>query len=215
MAYEKTLVEYTEIAGLRWVRNVDVPSGPNSSILLGGRVTTAVIRKGGVNTEYAVWGIHLATNDELTFVRKDDDKPIVVKFVDCRRGSATIGRYFEIETSPDSGKRLVIPRGVAHLPINCNGLITLNTPSLFWDYRSKVRLGGLELDVVNVEKDRDPAKFPTYDVCRFPVPDMLYPAAIRVFKNRYNPKYQAPFVFDRNGQMFVLRKKVQNLEPVG
>jgi hypothetical protein len=214
MAYEKTIVEYPEIEGLRWVRNVDIPSGPNSSILLGGRVTTAVLRRGGVDTEYAVWGIHLATDDELTFVRKEDDTPIIVKFVDCRRGSPTKGRYFEIETTPDSTKRLVIPRGVAHLPIQCNGLITLNTPTLYWDYRSRVTLAGLELDVVNVEKDRDVTKFPTYDVCRYKVPDMLYPAAIRVFKNRYNPSYQAPFVFDRDGKLYVLRKKVQDLQPI-
>ena len=108
----------------------------------------------------------------------------------------------------------MIPRGVADLPIQCNGLETLNTPTLYWDYRSRVTPAGLELDVVNVEKDRDVTKFPTYDVCRFKVPEMLYPAAVRVFKDRYNPRYQASFYFDRNGKLYVLRKKVQELEPI-
>ncbi|HEU4963865.1 MAG TPA: hypothetical protein VFV52_08435 [Bacilli bacterium] len=116
MAYEKVIQTYEEIEGVRWVRNVDIPTGPHSSILLGGRVCTAVIRKPNQYTEYSVWGIHIATDDELTFIQKADDKPVLIKLVDCRKDSPTLQNYLEIETMPDSGKRLVIPRGVAHLP---------------------------------------------------------------------------------------------------
>jgi hypothetical protein len=208
MTYEIVLHEYPEIEGLRWIRNVDIPSGPNSSILLGGKVTTLIIRRGGYKTEYAVWGIHVGTDDQLTFVTKADDKPIVVRFVDCRRHSSTAGAYFEIETTPDASKRLVIPRGVAHLPTNCNGLLTLNTPALYWDFRRRGSMK-LELDVINVERDRDTKKFPRYDVCRFKVPNWAYPVALAVYKDRYDPRYRAPFVFDRNGELYVLRKRIQ------
>jgi len=213
MTYEIVLHEYSEIKDLRWIRNIDIPSGPNSSILLGGKVTTLVIRQGGRNTEYAVWGIHLGTDDQLTFVSKADDKPIVVRLVDCRKDSPTSGVYFEIETTPDSSRRLVIPRGVAHLPTNCNGLITLNTPALYWDFRRNGSMK-LEIDVVNIERDRDVTKFPLYETCRFKVPDWAYPAALAVYKDRYNPRYRAPFVFDRGGQLYVLRKRIQDDELV-
>lgn len=116
MAFEKVIKKYDEIEGLRWVRNIDIPTGPRSSILLGGKISTAVVRQPGHFTEYSIWGIHLATDDELTFVQKGDDKPIVVRCLDCRRGSPTLHNYLEIETNPDTRKRLVIPRGVAHLP---------------------------------------------------------------------------------------------------
>lgn len=210
MSFEKVLQTYDEIEGVRWVRNVNVRTGPNSSILLGGRVSTAVIRQPGHYTEYSVWGIHIATDDELTFIQKGDDKPVVVRMVDCRRGSPTLHNYLEVETMPDPNKRLVIPRGVAHLPTGTNGLITLNTPTLFWDYSS--RFVSLEIDVINVERERDLDRFPTYDVCRFKMPSFLYPAALKIFKDKFNPNFEAPFVFDRGGRMAVLRKKVQNLE---
>lgn len=209
MAYnDEVIEEYKEIKGLKWAKNIDISTGPNSSILLGGKVSTAVIRQPGYNTEYAIWGIHIATNDELTFVRKADDKPILVKCLDCRKGSPTLHNYIEIETKPDTSKRLIIPREVAHLPINVNGLITINTPTLFWDFNKKY-ITNLELDVINVEKDRPLDKFPTYPICRFRLPSFLYPAAHDVYRDRYNPEYQAPFVFDRNGHLVALIKKNQ------
>lgn len=211
MTYEKVIKTYDEIEGIRWLRNVDIRTGPHSSILLGGRVSTAVIRHPGYYTEYSVWGIHIATDDELTFIQKGDDKPILIRLMDCRRGSPTLHHYLEIETMPDSSKRLVIPRGIAHLPTNVDGLITLNTPTLYWDFSR--RFVSLEIDVINVERDRALDRFPIYDVCRFKMPSWLYPAALQIFKKRYNPKYEAPFVFDRGGRLAVLRKRIQNPEP--
>jgi hypothetical protein len=169
-------------------------------------ISTNVIRAPGRPTEYSVWGIHLATDDQLTFISKADDRPIVVKMVDCRYGSLTHHNYMEVTCYPDPGRRLVIPRGVAHLPTNVNGLLTLNMPLIYWDYAK--RLVHPDLDVINVERDRPLDKFPTYEVCRFPVPTWLYPAALKAFKDRYKPEYEAPFIFDRNGQLYVLRKRV-------
>jgi dTDP-4-dehydrorhamnose 3,5-epimerase len=205
--HETTINEYTEIKGVRWVQNIHVPTGSSSGILLGGMISTNVIRKPNQPTEYSVWGIHLATDDQLTFVSKADGEPIVVRMVDCRRHSSSRHNYLEVSASPDPSRRLIIPRGVAHLPTNVNGLITLNTPKIYWDYAK--RLVHPDLDVINVERDRPLDKFPTYDVCRFSVPDWLYPSALKSFKARYKPEFQAPFIFDRNGELYILRKRVQ------
>jgi len=204
--FEKTIENYDTIKGVEWVRNIYVKTGPSSGILVGGMISTNVIRQPAKPTEYSVWGIHLATDDQLTFMSKADDTPIVVKMVDCRAGSSTHHHFLEVTCRPDPGKRLVIPRGVAHLPTNVNGLLTLNTPRIYWDFEK--RLVHPDLDVINIERDRLPEKFPTYKVCRFPLPALLYPMALKSFKLRYRPEYEAPFIFDRNGKLYVLRKRV-------
>ena len=206
MNYETTLKTYDEIEGLRWVRNIDIQTGPYSSVLTGGNVTNLVIRQPGHDTEYKVWGIHLTSDDQLTFVSKSDDKPIVLPFKDCRKRSPTAGRFLEITAEPDTSKRLVIPMGVAHRPINVNGLITLNTPVFYWDYR---RLNGYRMEdvgIINIKKDAEVDDFPLYDVCRFRVPDWAYPISNVLFKENFDPTYNSAFVFDLGGRLHVLRK---------
>jgi hypothetical protein len=205
----KIIRQYTEIVGVKIERNTYVQTGAYSGILVGGMISTNVIRRPNVPTEYSVWGIHLATDDRLTFISKSDDKPIIVKMVDCRRDSPTLHHYLEVECFPDPSQRLIIPRGVAHLPTQVNGLLTLNMPVIYWDFEK--RLVHPDLDVINVERDRALHLFPTYKICRFRVPSWLYPAALAAFKQRYKPEYEAPFIFDRNGELYVLRKKVQTL----
>jgi hypothetical protein len=205
--YESTVHTYKDIEGVKWIRNVHVQTGSASGILVGGMISTNVIRTPGQPTEYSVWGIHLATDDHLTFVAKADDKPVVIRMIDCRRNSPTHHHYLEVSSIPDPTRRLVIPRGVAHLPTNVNGLITLNTPQIYWDCAK--RLVHPDLDVINIERDRPIDRFPTYEICRFPVPSWLYPSALKSFKSRYKPEYQAPFIFDRNGRLYVLRKRAQ------
>lgn len=203
--YEVVVKRYAEIGGVQLVRNTYVRTGSASGILLGGMISTNVIRTPGQPTEYSVWGIHLATDDQLTFIAKADDRPIIVKMVDCRIGSPTHHQYLEVACHPDPGVRLVVPRGVAHLPTNVNGLVTMNTPKIYWDYAR--RLVHPDLDVINVERDRPLDRFPSYKVCRFPLPSWLYPAALKAFKDRYDPAYEAPFIFDRRGELYVLRKR--------
>jgi hypothetical protein len=193
------------IEGVRWVENIHIRTGSHSGILLAGEISTCVIREPQRPTEYSVWGIHLATDDELTFIRKADESPVVIRMVDCRRGSATAGAYTEITCMPDPDRRLVIPRGVAHLPTGVNGLVTVNSPRIYWDWRR--RLVHPDLDVINVERDRPVDRFPLYDVCRFPVPKLLYPAALAAFRTRYRPDLEAPFIFDRGGRLYVLRRR--------
>jgi hypothetical protein len=115
-----------------------VPAGGDSGILLGCLISTAVVRQPNKDNEYAVWGIHLATDDQLTFLSKDDPgQPIVTRMVDCRRHSPTRGTYLEVTSYANVGERLVIPRGVAHLPTDVGGLITINTPTLYWDFKHR------------------------------------------------------------------------------
>jgi hypothetical protein len=213
---ETTVREFPEIEGVKIVRNVHIPTGPSSGILLGGLVSTAVVRHPDKDTEYVVWGIHLATDDQLTFLTKDDhDEPIVTRMVDCRRGSKTQGAYLEVASKPNVAERLVIPRGVAHLPTNVRGLITINTPTLYWDFKHRRANINVELDVINVERDRPVDRFPAYNVCRFPFPAWLYTLALTSFKHNFDAAYEAPFVFDRRGKLFVLRKKVVAGEAYG
>jgi hypothetical protein len=56
--------------------------------------------------------------------------------------------------------------------------------------------------------DRPVDRFPIHDVCRFPFPSWLYTLALVSFKHNFNPGYEAPFVFERRGKLYVLRKKV-------
>jgi hypothetical protein len=206
-SHQKDLIleKYQEIQGVCWVSNVHVVTGSASGILLSGAISTNVVRQAGFYTEYAVWGIHIATDDHLTFISKADDKPIVVKMVDCRKGSPTQGNYLEVVCRPDISRRLVIPRGVAHLPLNVNGLITNNSPKIYWDWRKRPVY--YEMDVINVEKNRPLDKFPVYEICNYSVPQFLYPFMLHSFKTRHNPNYQAPFIFERQGTLYVLRKK--------
>jgi dTDP-4-dehydrorhamnose 3,5-epimerase len=207
MTWETTLETYDEIDGLRWVRNVDLQTGPHSSVLSGDKITNLVVRRSGHETEYRVWGIHLTSDDQLTFVSKGDNKPIVLPFVDCRRGSPTAGKFFEITAKPDTSRRLVIPMGVAHRPINTNGLITLNTPVFYWDYRKLNGHRPDEVGIVNIMRDADVDDFPLYDVCRYKVPSWAYPISLAIFKGHFDPTYNTPFVFDRDGKLHVLRKR--------
>lgn len=204
----KEIESYKEIEGVKIETNTYVQTGMFSGILVGGMISTNVIRKPNSSTEYSVWGIHLATDDRLTFISKGDDNPIIVKMVDCRYNSPTLGNYLEVTCNPDANRRLIIPRGVAHLPTQVNGLITLNMPLIYWDFEK--RLVHPDLDVINIERDRDLKLFPVYKVCRFKVPTWLYPAALSTFKQRYNPNYEAPFIFDRKDELYVLRKKIQS-----
>lgn len=203
---DQVIHQFSEITGVRWLRNIYQPTGLNSGILLGGMISTNVIREPNQPTEYNVWGIHIATDDQLTFICKADDLPIVVKMVDCREWSPTLHNYLEVECRPDPGKRLLIPRGVAHLPANVNGLLTLNMPLIYWDYRR--RLVHPDLDVINIERDRALDQFPKYKVCRYRVPTWVYPVALMAFKQRYKPDFEAPFIFERKGELYVLRKRV-------
>ncbi len=213
---ETTVREFPAIHGVKTVRNVHIPTGPNSGILLGGLISTAVVRQPNKDTEYSVWGIHLATDDQLTFLAKDDpDQPILTRMVDCRRNSPTRGAYLEVTSYPNVGERLVIPRGVAHLPTNVRGLITINTPTLYWDFKHRRANINVDLDVINVERDRPVDQFPVYDVCRFPFPSWLYTLALVSFKHNFDSTYEAPFVFDRGGKLYVLRKKVVAGEAYG
>ncbi|WOD37330.1 hypothetical protein [Nodosilinea sp. E11] len=207
---ERIVQKYTQIRGVQWVENIYVQTGSASGILVGGQISTNVIRTPSKPGEYSVWGIHLATDDQLTFISKADDSPIVVRMVDCRDGSPTLHNYLEVSCQPDSSKRLIIPRGVAHLPTNLNGLITLNTPRIYWDWAK--RLVHPDLDVINVECNRSLDKFPTYKICRYSVPDWMYPAALKAFKSRYRPEYEAPFIFDRHGQLYILRRRTEVAE---
>ncbi|MEU8252685.1 hypothetical protein AB0C06_00255 [Micromonospora inaquosa] len=209
MSWETTIQTYDEIDGLRWVRNVDLQTGPHSSVLSGDKITNLVVRQSGHDTEYRVWGIHLTSDDQLTFVAKSDDKPIVLPFVDCRKGSRTAGNHFEITAYPDTSKRIVIPMGVAHRPINTNGLITLNTPVFYWDYRKLNGHKADEVGIVNIMREAEVEDFPLYDVCRFKVPSWAYPISLALFKERYDPTYNTPFVFDRDSKLHVLRKRAE------
>ncbi len=87
MLYDEQIIEeFDAIKGVRWIRNIYVQTGASSGILVGGMISTNVIRQPDEPTEYSVWGIHIATNDQLTFIHKADNLPIIVKMVDCREG---------------------------------------------------------------------------------------------------------------------------------
>lgn len=162
------------IEGVRWVPNSVVPTGEGQAILLAANpISTVVLRQDEAEGVYPAWGIHLCSDDELTVLRKADGSPIVIDMVDCRKGSPTLRNTLKIECHPDSSRRLVIPRGVAHLPQHLRGCLTLNSPNFYWDYR-KLPMAA-EVDVINVPVGTELNDFPIVPVARYPYPKLLLP----------------------------------------
>lgn len=118
----------SSISGVGWQRHYVVwgDEGAGYSALLD-PAPFQVIDHGESHYENDAYGIHLFSEDRLTFLGKPGED-IYVRLLDCRRGSPTLGRQDELRFKPTPLKFLVIPPGVAHGFRNLEGVFTANRP---------------------------------------------------------------------------------------
>lgn len=137
-------------------------------------VTTLVWRSPSLkDTEYVHYGIHLTVDDGLIFLTKPSSKPILIDLWDVREASSTAGQHMVITINEVDPRRLLrIPRGVAHLPKNLEGVITLNAQNVYYDSRRlPIPENG---DVINIRvEDEERLRRARYPVARYPVPRLF------------------------------------------
>jgi dTDP-4-dehydrorhamnose 3,5-epimerase-like enzyme len=119
------------IAGLQWHPNWRIPNGEDSYVVPFPTLRPAtLVFHGDEKFDYGHYGIHLGQADVLTFLGPSD-QTITGYFIDCREGSETAGQRDFLTWTPDSGRALRIPPGVAHAFEGLEGVDTLNTYELF------------------------------------------------------------------------------------
>lgn len=75
-------------------------------------------------------GLHLGQIDQLTFV-STERKELIGTFIDCRAGSATLGRRVVLRFATSLARKLIIPAGIAHTFENMGRVVTRNDLRLF------------------------------------------------------------------------------------
>ena len=190
---------------MQWERNSVNSSGDQDVLWVGDLFTTMVFRQKDSEGVYPLRGMHYRFDDRLTFIRKEDDLPIIIDMVDLRRGSPTARATLRVECYPDPTRRLVIPRGVAHLPQQLHSCLTLNSPLLYWDYRRFPT--PLDVDIRNFRIDTAPQNLPLVDVARFPYPRVLLPFMLKRFHQLHEHYRLVPHVVvTESGRQLILRK---------
>ena len=205
MTQTYTPIQFPQIEGVQWERNTINHLGDNDLLWVGSLMTTLVYRRESSEGEYPLQGLHYRFDDRLTFVRKSDEMPIIVDMVDLRRGSPTARNTLRVVCRPDPTRRLVIPRGVAHLPQQLKGCLTLNSPVLYWDWRGFPT--PVDVDIRNFQRVADPQKLPLVDVARFPYPKVLLPFMLERFHKLHQHYRLIPHVaVMEDGRQLVLRR---------
>jgi dTDP-4-dehydrorhamnose 3,5-epimerase-like enzyme len=116
------------IAGLGWKRHYIVMGDDQTGYsALIDPSPIQVIDHGLEEYTHDAYGIHLESEDRLTFVG-DENHCIRANFIDCRLGSHTFHKECSITFYPNALKFLVIPPGVAHAFESIQGVFTINRP---------------------------------------------------------------------------------------
>ncbi len=120
--------QISNIDGLGWRRHYIVmgDDATGYSALLD-PAPIQVIDHGSEKYSHDAYGIHLESEDRLTFLGATKSL-IKGNFIDCREGSETFRREVEICFSPSALKYLVVPPGVAHAFEGLENVFTINRP---------------------------------------------------------------------------------------
>jgi dTDP-4-dehydrorhamnose 3,5-epimerase-like enzyme len=117
-----------DIEGLGWKRHLIVWSSDVAGYAaLADAGPIQIIGHGQRHYKTDAYGIHLEWEDRLTFVGPTTQQAIV-RFIDCRKDSPTVGHEFETLFSPSALRMLVIPPGVAHAFEGLEHIFTINRP---------------------------------------------------------------------------------------
>lgn len=161
------------IAGLMWTNHAFVETGDASGIRpLGNRRPYYLVDHGIEPYAHDAFGIHLGQDDHLTFMGRAD-ADVMVEFVDCRRGSATLHQRVELRFAPSAVRTLVIPRGVAHRFAGLENVTTLNQGIAYLDDDGDYQPGN---DVIDWPLSRD--HFPVLTVNSTLAGDGFYDALV-------------------------------------
>jgi hypothetical protein len=134
------------ISGAGWKANLVVWTGDTSGYVpLLERRPKHMIDHGEGQYSHDAYGIHLGGDDHLVFVGPSSLRA-TCELVDCRRGSPTLHSSVIFEFSPDPLRTLVIPRGVAHMFKNLQGIYTINQPHTYLPDSGEYRPGNDVLD---------------------------------------------------------------------
>ena len=139
---------------------------------------------------YPHYGIHIFQDDRLCFVTKDDPKePVVIDLIDCREGAATLHHRDSVSFMVDPTQVIEIPAGVAHMPKNTQGLMTVNLAQLRWDRRFFQHRGD---DVINIPAAQT-ENLPIVRPATFPVPEFLKPLLQAKMSKAINGEFSSQY----------------------
>ena len=127
-----------------------------------------VIDHGSKPYTHDAYGIHLESEDRLTFVGSLT-KEIIGNFIDCRDGSPTWGRETTVTFSPNPKRYLTIPAGVAHAFDGLEDVWTINRPVRCAGDLSIMEPGN---DIIDWPVNRRP--FPSFNINLVDVDDRYY-----------------------------------------
>ncbi|SER57414.1 dTDP-4-dehydrorhamnose 3,5-epimerase family protein [Pseudomonas soli] len=116
------------ISGLGWRRHYIVMGDDHTGYsALIDPSPLQVIDHGTAEYSHDAYGIHLESEDRLTFVG-EESRSIRAHFIDCRLDSPTLHKECSITFHPSALKFLVIPPGIAHAFESIEGVYTINRP---------------------------------------------------------------------------------------
>jgi dTDP-4-dehydrorhamnose 3,5-epimerase-like enzyme len=123
------------IAGLFFEKIPSIQTGEHSKIvpILYG-CPFYIVDHGARKYDFNTYGLHKGQEDNLIFLG-NPQKKIRAEFVDFRAGSPTLHKKIQLEFTPSSSQKLVIPPGVAHAFWGLEDVFTLNRPRLFLNDR--------------------------------------------------------------------------------
>lgn len=204
------VIESTDINGVYWIQNHYIKTSTHSRIVIpspGQGLFSVVSHAFDFSDEdhggYEVYGIHIGQNDVLSFMSLDE-RVIKGKFVDCRKGSPTIHQSIEIEFLGSPEKSLVIERGVAHIFDNLKGMVTLNQPQIYYDYKNNFY--NSRSDVINVPRGTKENNFPAVEINKYLAPKWLCNFMLK--RQRYllsgNNNNNHPYIFQKGDEKLIL-----------
>lgn len=125
--------QHLEIPGLFFETIPSIQTGAHSKIvpILYG-CPFYIVDHGSKKYDFNSYGLHQGQEDHLIFLG-DPQKVIRAEFVDCRAGSPTLHKKVQMQFTPSSSQKLIIPPGVAHAFWGLEDVFTFNRARLFLD----------------------------------------------------------------------------------
>jgi len=161
--------ESTAIEGLGFVNIPVIQTRGQGRMILGPQWPVSIVTHPQNESDPPYWGLHVGQDDVLFIGGLGENRTVRVQVVDCRKGSPTLHRSYEMDY--DDAYALRIPRGVAHRLLGMAGLTTVNMAVLYAGGQ-RYRRSGL-YDTLHIPSDQAKERFPIVDVGAFPLPGLL------------------------------------------
>lgn len=126
--------------------------------------------------KYDVYGIHIGQDDRLTFFWHRQE--IVGHSIDCRESSPTFGARIVVRYNARMGRRLIIPRGVAHSFDNLQGIVTRDEPVWYSDFHNPD--WDINNDLISLKRDIALSDLPRVRPNNYLLPDEAHHLLSRI-----------------------------------